>query len=54
MQDTDYIKIDQSKVDLLLKKVITAENANIKTRTHNDVDMTKKIKDMIEEEVKCY
>lgn len=48
------IKIEQSKIDLLLKKVVTVENANIKTRLCNDAEMTRKIKEMIEEEVKCY
>ena len=48
------IQIDQKKVELLLRKLITAEKINLKTRKLNDMEMVKKIKKLIEEEVECY
>lgn len=48
------IKVDTAKAQRLLQKTIIAEKNNIKTRQFNDVEMAKKIKKMIEEEVECY
>ncbi len=48
------VEIDTSKAQRLLQKTIVKEKNNIKTRQFNDVEMAKKIKKMIEEEVECY
>jgi len=48
------IKIDEEKANLLLKKLITDEKINQKTNKYNDVEMVKRIKKFIEEEVECY
>ena len=48
------IEVDTAKVQRLLQKTIITEKNNIKTRQFNDVEMAKKIKKMIEEEVECY
>ena len=48
------IEVDTAKAQRLLQKTIIAEKNNIKTRQFNDVEMAKKIKKMIEEEVECY
>lgn len=48
------IEVDTAKAQRLLQKTIITEKNNIKTRRFNDVEMAKKIKKMIEEEVECY
>jgi len=48
------IEIDTEKVQKILKKLIIKEKTNIKTKQHNDGEMVKYIKKMIEEEVECY
>lgn len=48
------IEVDTAKAKRLLQKTIITEKNNIKTRQFNDVEMAKKIKKMIEEEVECY
>ncbi len=48
------IEVDTAKAQRLLQKTIITEKNNIKTRQFNDVEMAKKIKKMIEEEVECY
>ena len=48
------VEIDTSKAQRLLQKTIVKEKNNIKTRQFNDVEMAKKIKKMIEEELECY
>ena len=47
------IEVDTAKAQRLLQKTIITEKNNIKTRQFNDVEMAKKIKKMIEEEVEC-
>ena len=48
------VEIDTQKAQLMLQKVIVKEKTNIKTKQFNDLEMVKKIKKMIEEEVQCY
>lgn len=48
------VEIDSQKAQLMLQKVIVKEKTNIKTKQFNDLEMVKKIKKMIEEEVQCY
>jgi hypothetical protein len=48
------ISIDEKRANLLLRKLITAEKINLKTKKYNDIEMVKKIKKLIEEEVECY
>ena len=50
----DGIEIDTVKAKKMLKKIIIREARNIKTKQHNDAEMSKSIKKMIEEEVQCY
>ena len=48
------VEIDTRKAQLMLQKIIIKEKTNIKTKQFNDLEMVKKIKKMIEEEVQCY
>ncbi len=48
------IDINLQKADILLKKLVMKEKINIKTKQYNDSEMVRMIKNMIEEEVKCY
>lgn len=48
------VEIDTKKAQLMLQKIIIKEKTNIKTKQFNDLEMVKKIKKMIEEEVQCY
>lgn len=48
------IDINMQKADILLKRIIVKEKINIKTKQYNDSEMVRMIKNMIEEEVKCY
>lgn len=48
------VEIDTRKAKLMLQKIIVREKTNIKTKQFNDLEMVKKIKKMIEEEVQCY
>ena len=48
------VEIDTRKAQLMLQKIIIKEKTNIKTEQFNDLEMVKKIKKMIEEEVQCY
>lgn len=50
----DNIKIDEKAVNRLIKKIIIQENKNLKSRTMNDGQMVKWIKDKIKEEAECY
>lgn len=47
-------EIDESKVEELMRKIVTMENVNLKTHKDNDAQMIKKIRKEIEEVVKCY
>lgn len=48
------VVIDIRKVELMLKKIIMREKVNLKTREMTDAQMVQVIKNLIEEEVKCY
>lgn len=48
------VEIDTQKAQIMLQKLIVKEKTNIKTKQFNDLEMVKKIKKMIEEEVQCY
>jgi len=48
------IEINTEKAQKLLMKLIVREKTNIKTKQHNDGEVVKMIKKMIEEEVQCY
>lgn len=48
------VEIDTQKAQLMLQKIIVKEKTNIKTKQFNDLEMVRKIKKMIEEEVQCY
>lgn len=48
------MEIDTQKAQIMLQKLIVKEKTNIKTKQFNDLEMVKKIKKMIEEEVQCY
>lgn len=46
--------VDDKKVAHLIKRIIIEEARNIKSGEKSDREMVGRIKDMIEEEVKCY
>ena len=47
-------ELNEKVVDRLKKKIIIAENNNLRTKNKSDAQMVKDIKKWIEEEVKCY
>lgn len=47
-------ELSEKVVDRLKKKIIIAENSNLRTKNKSDAQMVKDIKKWIEEEVKCY
>ena len=48
------IMIDDKAIERLKRKIIIAENTNLRTKNKTDAQMVKKKKKWIEEEVKCY
>jgi len=48
------IRISKERSMFLLKKIIIKEKINLNDRTKIDSIMVKQIKDLLEEEVKCY
>ena len=52
--EVNGIDVDTEKAQRMLQKIIIKEKNNIKTKQFNDVEMARKIKKMIEEEVECY
>ena len=52
--EVNGIEVDAEKAKRMLQKIIIKEKNNIKTKQYNDVEMARKIKKMIEEEVECY
>lgn len=46
--------IDYEKLKRIMKRIVEAENENVKTKARNDEDMKKMIEKIIEEEIKCY
>ena len=52
--EVNGVEIDTKKAQRMLQHIIVREKTNIKTKQFNDIEMAKKIKKMIEEEVQCY
>lgn len=52
--EVNGIEVNTEKARKMLTKLIIREKTNIKTKRHNDSEMVKMIKKMIEEEVQCY
>ena len=50
----DDFVIDEKSIERLKRKIIIAENTNLRTKNKTDAQMVKDIKKWIEEEVKCY
>ena len=46
--------VEDSKLNIIVKRIIQLENDNVKTREFNDEEIKKKIEKIIEEELKCY
>jgi len=53
MKEVNGIKLDEQKAKRILRKIIIMETEN-KARQTSPVEMAKKIKKLIEEEVQCY
>lgn len=50
----DDFVVDEKAIERLKRKIIIAENTNLRTKNKTDAQMVKDIKKWIEEEVKCY
>lgn len=50
----EEIKVSETAVERLKRKIILKENQNLKTRTMTDQQMVNWIKKQIEEEAQCY
>ncbi len=50
----DVINVNEKAVERLKRKIIIAENQNLKTRDKSDQQMVAWIKKQIEEEAQCY
>lgn len=48
------VDVDVEKAQKLIKRVIVKEKRNLSTKEYGTLEMVKKIKKMIEEEVECY
>lgn len=51
--DTQANELNQKAIDRLKKKIVIAENKNLKTKDKTDSQMIADIKKWIEEEVQC-
>ena len=49
----EEFKVDDKAIERLKRKIIIAENTNLRTKNKTDAQMVKDIKKWIEEEVKC-
>ena len=49
----DEFVVDDKVIERLKRKIIIAENTNLRTKNKTDAQMVKDIKKWIEEEVKC-
>lgn len=52
--DNEEIELDEEKAKRIIRRIVEAENENVKTKAKNDEDMKKEIAKIIEEEIKCY
>lgn len=50
---SNHVEIDQKAIDRLKRKIVIAENNNLKTKNKTEAQMIADIKKWIEEEVKC-
>ena len=48
------LEVDVEKAQKLIKRVIVKEKRNLSTKECGSLEMVKRIKKMIEEEVECY
>lgn len=53
MKEVKGVKIDEEKAKRILRKIILMETDN-RARQSSPVEMAKKIKKLLEEEVECY
>ena len=49
----DEYTVDEKAIERLKRKIVIAENTNLRTKNKTDAQMVKDIKKWIEEEVKC-
>lgn len=54
MSEVNEIKVDEEKVEMLMKRILVMENFNLKTHNKNDQQMISDIQDAIKEAVQCY
>ena len=52
--ETKTIEINEKAIKRLKRKIVIAENNNLKTKNKSDKAMVDDIKKWIEEEAKCY
>lgn len=50
----DGTVINEKKVVLIINRITALEKENIETRRYEDIEMAKKIRKIIEEEVGCF
>ena len=51
--ETSRFDLDQREIDRLKRKIVIAENTNLRTKNKTDAQMIRDIKKWIEEEVQC-
>lgn len=51
--ETSKCNLDQKAIDRLKRKIVIAENTNLRTKNRTDTQMIHDIKKWIEEEVQC-
>lgn len=51
--ETAKFDLDQKAIDRLKRKIVIAENTNLRTKNKTDAQMIRDIKKWIEEEVQC-
>ena len=54
MNEFSEVNVDSKKADQMLKKVIILSKYNNKASKYTDSQMTKKIINIIREEIECY
>lgn len=53
-ENINGIDVDVEKAQKLIKRVIVKEKRNLSTKEFSNPEMIRRIKKMIEEDVKCY
>jgi len=51
--ETAKVGLDRKTIDRLKRKIVIAENTNLRTKNKTDAQMIRDIKKWIEEEVQC-